>query len=67
MKFAPGAELQSAKGTWWGVYNGVTYQEDHMRFFHSDQTNVIGSALLGGGARRKEQALELAMEYAKVA
>ena len=30
--FAPGAELQSAKGTWWGAYNGVTYQADHLRF-----------------------------------
>ena len=67
IQFSPGADLRSAKGTWWGVYNGVTYQEDHMRFFHSDETNVIGSALLGSGARRKEQALELAMEYAKVA
>jgi hypothetical protein len=65
--FAPGAELQSAKGTWWGAYNGVTYQEDHMRFFHNDETNVIGSALLGAGARTKEKALELALEYAQAA
>ena len=65
--FAPGAELQSAKGTWWGAYNGVTYQEDHMRFFHTDETNVIGSALLGNGARRKEKALDLAVEYAQAA
>jgi phage/plasmid-like protein (TIGR03299 family) len=65
--FAPGAELQSAKGTWWGAYNGVTYHEDHMRFFHNDETNVIGSALIGAGARRKEQALEMALEYAEAA
>jgi hypothetical protein len=38
-----------------------------MRFFHNDETNVIGSALLGAGARTKEKALELALEYAQAA
>ena len=64
---APGSALNSSKGTWWGALNGVTYYEDHMRMSYVDQTNVLGSALLGAGSRKKTQAFELAMEYARVA
>jgi phage/plasmid-like protein (TIGR03299 family) len=67
IQFAPGSQLKSAKGNWWGAFNGVTYFEDHMRVSYSDQTNVLGSAFFGSGARRKEEAMVLATEYARVA
>ena len=28
---SPGATMESAKGTWWGVLNGVTYVMDHQK------------------------------------
>lgn len=64
---APGAELESSKGTWWGAFNGVTYQEDHMKVSFQDPSNVLQSAWFGGGAKRKEQALDLALVYAQAA
>tara|TARA_R110000803_G_scaffold91406_2_gene158771 strand:- start:881 stop:1912 length:1032 start_codon:yes stop_codon:yes gene_type:complete len=65
IQFSPGHNLASAKGNWWGAFNGVTYAEDHMRISHSDQSNILHSTWFGSGARRKAQALDLAMEYAK--
>jgi acyl carrier protein len=68
ISFAPGAELETAKGTWWGAFNAVTYMEDHMRESSTgDRSNILSSAWLGGGARRKQEALRLCTEYAKVA
>lgn len=64
---APGADLKSSKGTWWGAFNGVTYFEDHMRISYQDDSNVLQSAWFGGGAARKERALDLALEYAQAA
>lgn len=64
---APGHDMKGSKGTWWGALNGVTYHEDHMRISYSDQSNVLGSTWFGSGARRKDVAMDLAMEYAKVA
>ena len=62
----PGANLASAKGTWWGALNAVTYVEDHL---HESQQegNALHSAWFGAAANRKAKALELAVEYAKVA
>jgi len=60
---APGARLKSAEGTWWGALNAVTYVEDHMR----SGENAVYNSLLGGGSKRKSQALDLALEYAKAA
>lgn len=67
INLAPGADLASAKGNWWGAFNGVTYFEDHMRISYVDSSNVLGSALLGSGARKKEEAMVLAQEYARAA
>ena len=62
----PGANLASAKGTWWGALNAVTYVEDHL---HESQQegNALHSAWFGAAANRKAKALDLAVEYAKVA
>ena len=65
---SPGAELKSAKGTWWGALNGVTYHMDHTK---RESERVKGGALysswLGPNAATKRRALDLATEYAKAA
>jgi|TARA_R110000796_G_scaffold9012_2_gene31031 phage/plasmid-like protein (TIGR03299 family) len=60
---SPGAQLKSAKGTWWGALNAVTYVEDHLR---ESQTagNALHSAWFGAAANRKSQALSLAIQRA---
>ena len=60
---APGAMLKSARGTWWGALNAVTYVEDHMR----SGENKVYNALLGPGSKRKERAYNMALEYAEAA
>ena len=62
----PGANLASAKGTWWGALNAVTYVEDHLRE-SQQEGNALHSAWFGAAANRKAKALDLAVEYAKVA
>lgn len=65
---SPGADLKSAKGTWWGAINGVTYHMDHTK---RESERVKGGALysswLGPNAATKRRALDLATEYAKAA
>ena len=65
---SPGADLKSAKGTWWGALNGVTYVMDHTK---RESERVAGGALhsgwLGPNAATKRRALDLAIDYAKVA
>ena len=65
---SPGADLKSAKGTWWGALNGVTYVMDHTK---RESERVKGGALysswLGPNAAKKRQALNLATEYANAA
>jgi len=60
---SPGAHLKSAKGTWWGAVNAVTYVEDHLR---ESQTpgNALHSAWFGAAANRKSQALSTAIQRA---
>lgn len=59
----PGAEY--ATGTWWNAVNAVTYLTDH-KVGNSAETR-LHSAWYGKGERRKRQALELALKYAKAA
>ena len=56
---------QFAPGTWWNALNAVTYLTDH-KIGNSDETR-LQSAWYGKGDRRKQQALNLAIEYAKAA
>lgn len=57
---SPGAELKSARGTWWGALNGLTYVVDHKQ-----GGNALHSAWFGNGATLKRTALVKALEYAK--
>lgn len=59
----PGADF--APETWWNALNAVTYLTDHELGKSSDTR--LHSAWYGKGEKRKRQALELALEYAKAA
>ena len=61
---SPGHELQSAKGTWWGVINAVTYVVDHKKKAMAEG-NALHSAWFGSGANTKRKALTKALEYAE--
>ena len=63
---SPGANMSSAKGTWWGVLNGVTYVMDHQKR-STAEGNALHSAWFGSGANTKRKALNKAIEYAKAA
>lgn len=59
----PGAEFQ--KGSWWQAFNAVTYTTDH-KLGRSADTR-IASAWFGGNAKRKIEAMNLAIEMAEAA
>ena len=59
---SPGAEMKSARGTWWGAVNGVTYAVDHQMGKTDD--GRLTSAWFGPRASMKQQAVELAVKYA---
>jgi phage/plasmid-like protein (TIGR03299 family) len=59
----PGANY--AEGTYWQLFNGVTYYVDHM-MGRTDDTRLT-SAWFGSGAGKKQDAMELALEMANAA
>jgi phage/plasmid-like protein (TIGR03299 family) len=59
----PGAEF--ARGTWWPVFNAVTYVVDHELGRSPDSR--LSSAWFGYNRARKVKALERAVEYAEAA
>lgn len=59
---APGQQLPGTVGTWWGALNAVTYVIDHETGRTKD--TALKGAWLGGGARKKARALDLAMQKA---
>ena len=60
---APGADLITAKGTWWGAVNAVTWVVDHEQGKSRD--SALKNAWLGNQAILKRKALSLALEAAK--
>ena len=60
---SPGSQLSSAKGTWWGAVNAVTYVIDHKKK-SMQEVNALHSAWFGSGAAMKRKALDKALEYA---
>lgn len=60
---APGSDLASSRGTWWGALNGVTYAADH-QLGRTDDSRLT-SAWFGERAQLKSAALDLAVEYAE--
>lgn len=63
LEHAPGAQLATAKGTWWGALNAVTYIIDHE--VGSDRQTALKGAWLGNHANTKRRALAMAIERAK--
>jgi hypothetical protein len=59
----PGADF--ARGSWWNAYNAVTYLTDHELGRSADARAT--SAWFGVNAKRKLDALDLAVEMAEVA
>ena len=52
-------------GTWWNAYNAVTYMTDH-KLCRSQDTRLT-AAWFGGNAKRKVDALDIALEMAEAA
>lgn len=65
LEHAPGANLNTAKGTWWGALNAVTYVIDHE--IGRGQDTALKTAWFGNKAHVKNEALKVAVEYAKAA
>jgi phage/plasmid-like protein (TIGR03299 family) len=59
----PGAEFK--KGSWWQAFNAVTYSTDHVLGRSNDSR--LASAWFGSNAKRKLEALNLAVEMAEAA
>jgi phage/plasmid-like protein (TIGR03299 family) len=59
----PGAEFRP--GSWWNAYNAVTYLTDH-ELGRSDDTRMT-SAWFGSNAKKKVDALNLALDFAETA
>jgi phage/plasmid-like protein (TIGR03299 family) len=62
---SPGSGLISARGTLWGVVNGVTHYVDHKARARSD-SNRLFSAWFGDGERMKNTAVRIAADMAGV-
>ncbi len=63
---SPGHDMSSAKGTWWGALNGVTYVMDHQKRAKT-RDHALNSAWFGNNAQVKRKAMVKALEYAKAA
>ena len=60
---SPGADLKSAKGTYWGAVNAVTYAMDHQ----GTGQHALHDAWFGRKAAHKRDALTLATKMAEAA
>jgi len=62
LEYAPGVDLNTAKGTWWGALNAVTYTIDHE--VGKNRNTALKNAWLGHTAGIKRRAMELALDKA---
>jgi hypothetical protein len=65
LEHAPGQELPTAKGTWWGALNAVTYVVDH-EVGRANDTR-LKTAWFGMKSELKREALKVAVDLAKAA
>lgn len=59
---APGQQIDTTRGTWWGAVNAVTYVVDHQ--LGRTRDNGLTSAWFGQAALMKRKALHLALKAA---
>lgn len=62
---SPGAGMDSARGTFWGGFNGVTYAVDHK--IGRDTDTKLEQAWFGKRAALKRNALDIALDMARAA
>ena len=62
---SPGADMDSARGTFWGGFNGVTYVVDHV--IGRERDTALEQAWFGNRAALKRRALDTALEMANAA
>jgi hypothetical protein len=55
-------QVAASKNTWWSALNAVTYYVDHEA--GRDRQNALASAWFGQNAKKKRDALSLALEFA---
>jgi len=60
---SPGANLKSAKGTWWGAVNAVTYAVDHE--LGNERDTALYNAWFGPRSHLKARAFTKGLEYAE--
>jgi phage/plasmid-like protein (TIGR03299 family) len=65
LTYAPGQQMDSALGTWWGPVNAVTHVIDHE--IGRDRSTALRTAWLGPKAVMKRRAVDLAIAGAKKA
>lgn len=63
VKTSPGAEFSTAKGTLWGLLNGITHYIDYEGSARNDN-NRFKSSQFGNGAKTKTRALDLLNDIA---
>lgn len=59
---SPGADMESALGTWWGALMGTTYTCDNAGY---NNDAVLASNFFGTKATQKLKAMELAIDFAR--
>lgn len=62
LEHAPGQQLNTAAGTWWGALNAVTHVIDHET--GRDRSTALRNAWVGNHANTKRDALTLAIKMA---
>ncbi len=63
LESGPGADLGTARGTWWGAFNSVTRVLDFE--IGNKRDTALKAAWFGGKAALKVEAFQKALEYAK--
>jgi phage/plasmid-like protein (TIGR03299 family) len=61
---APGQQMPTALGTWWGALNSVTFVLDHAKADNDKVGSALKSAWLGKKSQMKRMALDLALKSA---